>query len=949
MNAYIKKSVAFLLVLSTLLIAFNTTVIAAPQVINQTVEKQNITSGVVLEKYHRFTTSGWIESDVLRVDLTNENVKVDSLINKNNVTKLSTVKNLAKSSGAIAAVNASFFDMKTGDVYGPIMSSGEFDVAVTKNSTDLATFSLDEMNNALFTYWNTKVELITPSGDRKPIAAYNRYTGYYNMNMYIVDSKWGHKTPGVTTTYPEWMEMVVENGVVKEFRENMPGIEIPKNGFVVMATYGQQKVLTDNFNVGDPVDFDITLNVDSSKMKMALTGGALLVNDGKVVTNFTHSPTAASTRAPRTAVGTTADGKTLIVVTVDGRTNSSIGMTQAELASYMKELGCAYAINFDGGGSTTMVARTEGSTSLSTINKPSEGFERGVSASLGIFSIGPKGPVDSLIVTPYEDNVFVNTSRAFTARGVDKYLNPVEINSDEIKWSVSGIKGTFKGNTLYPTSVGEGIVTATLGDTVVGTCKINVLSNPVKLSLNIDKLNTQAGKSSTFAAKGTDKYGFSASIPPSHIKWGVTGNVGTFKSNVFTAAEKGTGYVSASLAGVSVYCPVSIAQPGQKKVIEDFKSNTMKLDLSSRSVTATYSKASNVYKSAPYSAKLTYNFTKDVQNSRAAYINLPNGGHALDSTTSKLGLWVYSPSKSPVWIGAMVYDKKGNVHYKYFSKGVTWTGWKYLEVSLEDVDTPNKITKIYAVEATKTKASGTLYFDDLTMYYSGYPTVAASKATTSTVPTDPDYKARTVTGPDSFSFSVFGQSEAYTADKNKTQVTMLNSLANKIKNNYGASAVVGKVDTLSVNTKVPFVSTTSGYKSIDKNGNRLVQLKTFKNNSMRLTDSSQWSWFKKQLSSFTGNNLFVFLAINPNNFSDAKEGALLKDTLVNYKKQNPNKNVWVFYYDSTNSSYMENGIKYISTAGFNSPGFSDKNKSAAKYVEVKTQGNTVTYQFKSFN
>lgn len=948
MNTYIRKSLALLLVLATLLVTFSTTVIAAPQVINQTVEKQNITSGVILEKNNRFTTSGWIESDVLRVDLSNENVKVDSLINKNGVTKVSTVKNLAKSSGAIAAVNGSFF-MDSGDACGSVMSSGEFAVATTNNSTDLATFSLDDMKEALFSYWDTKVELITPSGDRKPIAAYNRYNNYYNMNMYIVDSKWGRKTPGVTEKYPQWMEMVVENGVVKEFRENMPGIEIPKDGYVVMATFGHQKVLTDNFKVGDPVDFDITLNVDSSNMKMALTGGTLLVKDGNVISNFTHLSTAAGTRASRTAVGTTEDGKTLIVAAVDGRSKSSIGMTQSELAAYMKELGCNYAINFDGGGSTTMVARTVGTNSLSTINTPSDGFERGVSASLGIFSIAPKGPVDSLLVTSYEDNVFVNTSRAFTAKGIDKYLNPVEINSDDIKWSVSGVKGTFKGNTFFPTSVGEGIVTATLGENIVGTCPISVLSSPVKLDLNIDKLNTHAGESTTLAVKGYNKYGYSASIHPSHVKWGVTGKVGTINSNVFTAAEKGTGYVSASFAGVSVYCPVSMAQPGEKKIIEDFISDTMKLDLSSLSVTATYSKASNVYKSAPYSAKLTYNFTKDVQNSRAAYINLPDGGYALDSTTTKLGLWVYSSAKKPVWIGAMVYDKKGNVYYKYFSKGVTWTGWKYLEVSLEDVVTPSKITKVYAVEATKTEASGTLYFDNLTMFYSGYPNVAATKATTSTVPKDTDYKERTVTGTDSFSFSVFGQTEGYTDSKNKTQITMLDSLATKINKGFGASVVVGKVDNLSPKTKVPFLSTTSGYKSIDKNGNRLIQLKTINSNSMRLTNSNQWFWFEKQLSSFQGNNLFVFLAINPNDFDDAKEGALLKETLTNYKKQNPNKNVWVFYNGSADSSYIERGVKYISTAGFNSAGFSDKNKRAAKFVSVKTKGNTVTYQFKSFN
>ncbi len=946
MNKYIRKTLALILVLAILLISFTTNVFASPKVINETVEKQNITSGVVLEKYNTFTNSGWIRSDVLRVDLSNENVKVDSLINKDSVTKVTTVKNLAKNSGAIAAVNGSFFDLKAGDVYGPVMSSGEFDVALSGYNNQMATFSLDELNNALYAYWDTKVELITPLGERKPIAAYNRYNGNYNMNMYIVDSKWGKTSPGVSAKYPNWLEMVVENGVVKEFRENMTGVKIPDNGYVVMATFGQQKDLINNFKVGDSVEFDITLNVDKSNMKMALTGGTLLVQNGKVVPKFTH--VASSNRDPRTAVGTSADGKTLIIVSVDGRSNTSIGMTQAELAEYMIKLGCANAINYDGGGSTTMVARLAGTTGLSTVNKPSEGYERGVSASLGVFSVAPKGPVDTLLVTSYEENVFVNTSRAFTVKGIDKYMNPVEINSNDIKWSVTGVDGTFKGNIFYPTSVGEAVITAKLGDNVVGTCPISVLSAPVKLDLNYDKLNTEAGKSTTFTLKGWNKNGYSASIVASHAKWGVTGNVGTVANNVFTAAEKGTGYVSASYAGVSVFCPVSIKQPGAKKIIEDFSSNTMKLDLSSKYVTATYTQATNVYKSGPYSAKLTYNFTKDLNNSRAAYINLPNGGHTLDSTTTKLGMWVYSSAKKPVWIGAMVYDKKGNVHYKYFSKGITWTGWKYLEVSLSDVTNPSKLTKIYAVEATKQSASGNLYFDDLTMVYSGCPDVAPTKTTNSTVPVDPDYNERSVTGSDSLSFSVFGQSKSYSEATNKTEISMLNTLANRINKYLEASVVVGTDDNLWSKINVPVMSTTSGYKVINKNGNRLIQLKTTKSNSMRLTDSNQWFWFKDQLSSFEGNNLFVFLAIKPDDFSDAQEGALLKETLTNYKKQNPNKNVWVFYSGSTNSSYMERGVKYISTAGFSIDGFSDKNKSAAKFVTVKAKGNTVTYQFKSF-
>ncbi len=946
-NTYIRKGLAFFVTLAILIISLSTGALAAPQVINQTVEKQNVTSGVVLEKSDRFTTSGWIRTNVLKVDLTNANVKVDSIINKAGISNPSTVKSIASGNGAVAAVNGSFFDMDTGATYGPVMSNGQFDMASVRNNTDMATFILDTANNPLFAYLDTQVELVVPSGERKKIAAYNRYNNYFN-GIHIVDSKWNSTTPGVSQKYPTWLEMVVEDGVVKEFRSNMPGISIPKNGYVVLATYGEIKYLTDNFKVGDPVSYEIKTNVDSVGMKTALTGGTMLVKDGNILSTFTHSASATS-RQPRTAAGVSADGKTLMIVTVDGRQpGTSIGMTQLELAEYMKEIGCANAMNYDGGGSTTMVARKAGDSAISTVNTPADGFERKVTASLGVFSVAEKGPLDSLLVSAYEDYVFVNSQRAFTVKGLDKYLNPVAVNYTDIKWSVSGVKGTFTENVFTPTTAGQAVITAKVGDSVVGTCPITVLAAPAKLELNISSLNTAPEKTTTFTIKGYDKNGFSASIHPSNVVWGVLNKVGTLESNVFTSAAKGTGYVSASFGGAKVFCPVSISQPGVKKIIEDFNNKApLTVDLSSKNVKGKYESATNVYKSGPYSGKLTYDFNNALKENRAAYINLTGGGIGLDSTTSKLGLWVYSSSKKPVLIGAIIYDQKGAPQYKTFAKEINWTGWKYLEVSLEDIN-PSKITKIYALQNTGKKASGTLYFDNLTMVYSGYPEVAPSKLAVNTVPKDESLKDRNVSGNDALNFAVFGQSIAYTADKDKTQMSMLNALSSRINKYLQASVVVGSNDNLKSLTKVPMLSTTESYKALDQNGNRLIQLNTA-NGGLRATNANEWFWLKNQLSTFTGNNLFVFLQDNPSNFTDRKEGQLLKDMLSDYKKQNPEKNVWVFYKDTTNSSYMDKGVKYITTAGFDANGFSDKNKNAAKYVLVKAKGNTVTYQFKNVN
>ncbi|MBA4849183.1 phosphodiester glycosidase family protein [Emticicia sp. BO119] len=58
-------------------------------------------------------------------------------------------------------------------------------------------------------------------------------------------------------------------------------------------------------------------------------------------------------RHPRTCACITNDKK-LLLITVDGRSSESYGMSLHELTTLAKALNCKDAINFDGGGSTTM-------------------------------------------------------------------------------------------------------------------------------------------------------------------------------------------------------------------------------------------------------------------------------------------------------------------------------------------------------------------------------------------------------------------------------------------------------------------------------------------------------------------------------------------------------------------------------------------------------------------
>lgn len=75
-----------------------------------------------------------------------------------------------------------------------------------------------------------------------------------------------------------------------------------------------------------------------------------------------------------------------MLVTVDGRQPEwSVGMSLAELADLMLDLGAHEAINLDGGGSTAMVVREGLQGRLALANHPSDaGGERAVANALAL-------------------------------------------------------------------------------------------------------------------------------------------------------------------------------------------------------------------------------------------------------------------------------------------------------------------------------------------------------------------------------------------------------------------------------------------------------------------------------------------------------------------------------------------------------------------------------------
>ncbi len=101
--------------------------------------------------------------------------------------------------------------------------------------------------------------------------------------------------------------------------------------------------------------------------KFAVSGNAMMLADGVVT-----APENDVARSPRSAVGLSENGRTLVLMAVDGRSDKRRGVTLGELAEILHQYGSASAIKLDGGGSTSLVINNPGTGVYAIANQPAD-------------------------------------------------------------------------------------------------------------------------------------------------------------------------------------------------------------------------------------------------------------------------------------------------------------------------------------------------------------------------------------------------------------------------------------------------------------------------------------------------------------------------------------------------------------------------------------------------
>ncbi len=248
-------------------------------------------------------------------------------------------------------------------------------------------FALTRSDSVIIGIFRFEGLVDTGPGKIRKIAGYNRARASNELILYnqyrgtsTRTNDWG--TEIALTPLNEWQVNDTVFCIVQQKQSNAGDMPI-QTGHAVLSGHGAGAIFLQHaVEVGDTLALLLKILPDHGTVTQAIGGGPRILENGVNISTTgreNEQPVNQSFyRDPRTAVGFTRDTSRIYLVTVDGRSERSRGMTLSELASFLKhQFRVWHALNLDGGGSTTMVVNGE------VMNNPSDpGGERAVGNAL---------------------------------------------------------------------------------------------------------------------------------------------------------------------------------------------------------------------------------------------------------------------------------------------------------------------------------------------------------------------------------------------------------------------------------------------------------------------------------------------------------------------------------------------------------------------------------------
>lgn len=622
----------------------------------------------------------------------------------------------------VAAVNGGFFTMSTGVPMDLVWTDGAI-----RSSGDNDAIGFRADGSAIIGNPGLSIQVKYPNGQSGSVIYNKTLTKSNGTVLYSRD--YDNKTKNTISAYNVVLDTDLDELVpgqtitakVTALTADTASCDIPEGGMVLsMATETDYQytfgVQIGALKVGDTVTISCSVNDAWSDVVYAVGGDEMLVTNGTAGTSFQLD--SAKRRAARTAVGLKADG-TLVLYTVDGgQSGYSGGVTLAELAARMVELGCVTALNLDGGGSTTYVAQYPGDSTMTTVNRPSDGSLRKCANFIFLAKeTTSAGEAAHLHLYPYDAAVLAGGQLTLSVKATDQNYTATTV-PDGLTYSATG--GTVNESGVF--TAGDTATTATVtvtGGNASGTRNIRVVTDPSSISVRNEATGqtvtslTVAGGSTVNLSAVAALYGYNLTSQDDCFTWSVSGDIGTIdKNGVFTAASiysARTGTITCTAGKTSAKVTVSVTPMAPEGgMIHGFEADQNGF-ASGDGLTLANNRDLNYVRYGQGSLKAAYNLTQVSSASGARRQAVAELSVPLPEEADHVGLWIWG-------------DGSNNSFSLRFTDGTTetsqwlcqldFTGWKYVTAAI-----PAGATDVVGLAITEyddaSATSGTLYLDQL--------------------------------------------------------------------------------------------------------------------------------------------------------------------------------------------------------------------------------------------
>jgi hypothetical protein len=459
-------------------------------------------------------------------------------------------------------------------------------------------------------------------------------------------------------------------------------------------------------NAGDPVDISATSSPPISGLNSAIGGGPLLVKNGA----WYPDPDGPSkgefaTHMPATSAGVTSEGK-LLLFEIDGRQpEQSIGVLQPQLASLMIAFGVVTGMQFDGGGSSTMIARLPGQNAATVQNSPSDGKERRVADALMVYSDAPVGKAARLYAFPQAIRAMPGARIPVHFAVTDAGVHPVDCACTPRVTITPADAGTLSNGVFIagPHAMDARMYVA--AGTVHAEVPVYVTDSPAFVEITPRQPALLGGESVSLQAHAYDAHGYAIALPE-HLGWHAAGgSIDT--SGQFTAGARDS-LVEVRLGSVLAQTVVTVGEHSMPVAFVQ----------SAKFSTAPHGGEGSIEKDSPCEGCLTLNYDFTGAE-RAAYAaaDIPLAQRALALSADVLG-------DGNGEILRLAVNNAINERFLYTVAKVDWHGWKHLEYRFSAA-LPQPITfkSLYVINRVgpgdAVKSAGSVTFRDVRLILAG--------------------------------------------------------------------------------------------------------------------------------------------------------------------------------------------------------------------------------------